>query len=286
MPSTEVINLGDAFGTDSETRAFAERYLRVQHTDLLFADAAILVEGTAERMLVPLFIERYFKELGERYISFLDIGGSHAHRLRPFIERLGIPTVIITDIDPVRLEKDAKGRPVYKAAHNNGHDDLVCGNDTLTSWHPKLAALADMANPSEDHLVWKGASGLKVRFAWQVPVASAGDAWPSAFEDSFILTNIAWFKELGTSPPATSKSTKAVRGVLGKVVNTVADYPDHAELASKLHDLIHRSFDKGEFAAAVFEHMSARPDIACPEYIFNALKWLQKELDPSTKGSM
>jgi predicted ATP-dependent endonuclease of OLD family len=55
-PSTEVVNLGDAFGKDVETRVFAERYFQVQHTDLLFADAAVFVEGTAERMLVPLFI--------------------------------------------------------------------------------------------------------------------------------------------------------------------------------------------------------------------------------------
>ncbi len=55
-PSTEVVNLGDAFGNDVETRTFAERYFQVQHTDLLFADAAVFVEGTAERMLVPLFI--------------------------------------------------------------------------------------------------------------------------------------------------------------------------------------------------------------------------------------
>ncbi|MGC5821014.1 AAA family ATPase, partial [Ralstonia pseudosolanacearum] len=59
-PSTEVVNLGDAFGDDNQTRTFAERYFQVQHTDLLFADAAVFVEGTAERMLVPLFIERDF----------------------------------------------------------------------------------------------------------------------------------------------------------------------------------------------------------------------------------
>src|SRR5574343_469632 len=69
MPSSDVIDLATAFGTDKETRTFAERYFRVQHTDLLFADAAIFVEGAAERMLVPLFIERDFLDLDKRYIS-------------------------------------------------------------------------------------------------------------------------------------------------------------------------------------------------------------------------
>ena len=93
-PITEVVNLANVFGDDKKTREFAERYFRVQHTDLLFANAAIFVEGVAERMLVPLFMERDFKALNSRYVSFLDIGGSHAHRLKPLVERLRIPTVI------------------------------------------------------------------------------------------------------------------------------------------------------------------------------------------------
>lgn len=109
MPTTEVVNLGQVFGDDTKTRQFAERYFRVQHTDLLFANAAIFVEGVAERMLVPLFIERDFEELNSRYVSFLDIGGSHAHRLKPLVERLRIPTVVITDIDPCE-EKEGKAK--------------------------------------------------------------------------------------------------------------------------------------------------------------------------------
>ena len=105
MPTTEVVNLGSVFGGDELTRRFAERYFRVQHTDLLFANAAIFVEGVAERMLVPLFMERDFKELNTRYVSFLDIGGSHAHRLQPLVEKLRIPTVIITDADPMEVKK-------------------------------------------------------------------------------------------------------------------------------------------------------------------------------------
>ncbi|MEN3752280.1 TOPRIM nucleotidyl transferase/hydrolase domain-containing protein [Mangrovibacter sp. SLW1] len=59
-------------------------------------------------MLLPLFIERDFATLNSRYLSFLDIGGSHAHRLRSLVERLRIPTVIITDIDPV---EERPGKP-------------------------------------------------------------------------------------------------------------------------------------------------------------------------------
>jgi hypothetical protein len=284
MPSTEVVNLGEAFGTDTETRAFAERYFRVQHTDLLFADAAVFVEGTAERMLVPLFVDRDYAELSKRYVSLLDIGGSHAHRLQPLVERLGIPTVVIADVDPVKLEKDTKGREYRKAVHIGDKTGLECGNDTLTSWHPKIKDISGLEKPDPDHLVWKGDSGLKVRFAWQLPIASASGQWPSSFEDSLILSNLAWFQELAKQLGAgAGKKKHKVRGALGKVVTIVADNPDHADLNRELHELLHGSFSKGDFAASIFESINAEADIACPAYIADALQWLQAQLYPATK---
>lgn len=199
MPTTEVINLAEVFGDDKKTRQFAERYFRVQHTDLLFANAAIFVEGVAERMLLPLFIERDFTELNSRYVSFLDIGGSHAHRLKPLIEKLRIPTVIITDIDPCE-EQEGKpkknGDPTKKlvAVANIEQSGLQCGNPTLRGWHPKLQKFDDFKTPTKDQLVWNEIEDCHVYFAWQLPITKADNCWPSTFEDSLVLTNVSCFK--------------------------------------------------------------------------------------------
>ena len=223
-PSTQVVNLGDAFGEDAPTRTFAERYFQVQHTDLLFADAAIFVEGTAERMLVPLFIERDFPKLAKKYVSFLDIGGSHAHRLKPLVERLGIPTIVITDLDPVLPTRTDKGRLVRAAVHIAGQEKLECGNDTLTSWHPMLAEFQAFGKPTPAQLVWTSDTGVQVRFAWQLPVAAASEQWPSSFEDSLVLSNIDWFKALEEEvDPITAAKVKH-RGTLAKVIGLVLDY--------------------------------------------------------------
>ena len=71
---------------------------------MFFADAVILVEGPAERILIPHFIRQNFPHLTSCYISLLEIGGSHAHRLRPLIENLGLTSLIITDIDSFKKE--------------------------------------------------------------------------------------------------------------------------------------------------------------------------------------
>ena len=286
MPTTEVVHLAEVFGDDKKTRQFAERYLRIQHTDLLFANAAIFVEGVAERMLVPLFIERYFKELNSRYISFVDIGGSHAHRLKPLIEKLRIPTVIITDIDPCE-EREGKpkknGEPTKKlvAVANTGQSGLKSGNPTLRCWHPKLQQLDDYKTPKKEQLVWNEIQDCHVYFAWQLPIDSTNNCWPSTFEDSLVLTNISWFKGLMEEKfDENGEEIEVPKGALGSVSKRAVEAKNHDQLLSDLHTLMHGSFNKGDFSASIFELVSSGEDIECPKYIADALTWLQEQLEP------
>lgn len=295
-PSTEIVDLGEVFGSDDDTRQFAERYFRVQHTDLLFANAAIFVEGVAERMLVPLFMELKYEKLNSRYVSFLDIGGSHAHRLKPLVEKLRIPTVVITDIDPTEETVAANGRKYWTATANTGQAGLRCGNATLREWHPKLQNVEDFRAPTADNLTWTGVPDCKVRFAWQLPVAEAGDQWPTTFEDSLILTNIDWFKGLNrlaeeaetdkgkgkekVEDEDKGKKLKPPTGALAAAAKEVAGAAAPAELLTALHQLMRGSFSKGDFAASIFERVAAGAEVTCPKYIADALAWLQDELDP------
>jgi predicted ATP-dependent endonuclease of OLD family len=282
MPATEVVNLGQVFGSDDATRQFAERYFRVQHTDLLFANAAIFVEGVAERMLVPLFIERDYEALNKRYVSFLDIGGSHAHRLKPLVEKLRIPTIVITDIDPVEVTTGAKGQPVRKAVANTGQPGLECGNATLRNWHPKLIKLDDFKTPTPENLTWSEVPECLVRFAWQLPISEADNTWPSSFEDSLILSNVPWFREIAEEKEDEhGKKIKPPTGALGAAASTVSETKTNSELAAALHELMHNSFSKGDFAASIFEKIAAGESIACPKYIADALVWLQTQLEPT-----
>ena len=272
MPVSEVVNLADVFGNDTVTRSFAERYFQVQHTDLLFADAAIFVEGTAERMLVPFFIERDFHDLRSRYLSILDVGGSHAHRLRPIIERLGIPTIVITDIDPVRVTQSDSRKLVRKAEVIEAPEELECGNDTLLSWHPRIKRLNDFKKSTCTPSIWTGDNGCQVRFAWQMPIPKGGP-WPSSFEDAFILTNIDWFR-----------SQTDAKGALGSAARTVAGSSNSNELNHALHNLLRGSFNKGDFATTLFERLCVGETLQCPAYIYDALTWLQQELQPTSNG--
>lgn len=145
IPSTNVVNLTNIFGSDWETKRFVTRYIKLNHCDLFFADAAILIEGDAERILMPHFISKH-EHLTQSYMCILAIGGSHAYRLRPLIESLCIPTLIITDLDPVQEDSDKKRSVRFPSKLNAGQK--TC-NNTLKTWIPKQESIDKLLSATE-----------------------------------------------------------------------------------------------------------------------------------------
>ena len=191
IPTARVINLSQTFGDHDETTKFATRYLRTTHCDLFFADAAILVEGSAERMLIPHFIRVKFPKLDQSYISLLEIGGAHAHRLKPLLDTLGLLSLVVTDLDSIHKTDIAKARPERGKGYRTG-------NTTLKDWVPKKEPLDDLFDLSDDEK--QTADGL-VRVAYQCPITveykeDEGEdaAIPYTFEDSLALSNLALFR--------------------------------------------------------------------------------------------
>ena len=53
------------------------KFLDVTRSDMLFADKVILVEGIAEKLLLPLFMERCGYSFEDEFVSIVEIGGKH-----------------------------------------------------------------------------------------------------------------------------------------------------------------------------------------------------------------
>ena len=193
IPTATVINLSETFGSENETSKFAKRYLRTTHCDLFFADAAILVEGSAERMLIPHFVRSSkFDVLNRSYISLLEIGGAHAHRLRPLLETLGLLSLIITDLDSICMDKSNKAFPEQGKS-------LRSGNRTLKDWLPEKEKLDELLALTPEQ---KSTEDGYIRVAYQFPICvefkeneTQEKAIPYTFEDSLALTNIELFSE-------------------------------------------------------------------------------------------
>ncbi len=155
----------------SDTLAFLKRYLRLTHCDLFFADAAILVEGAAEKLLLPSMIEQAANRLRTCYLTVLEVGGAYAHRFEGLLAFLRIPYLIITDLDSVQ----PTGYPstcradVIGARTSNASLKKICGKQTvaeLIALQPadKIDATKDRCVAFEcDVLVIEGANQLAMR---------------------------------------------------------------------------------------------------------------------------
>jgi predicted ATP-dependent endonuclease of OLD family len=259
--TTTVINLSKTFGEETETSKFATRYLKTTHCDLFFADAVILVEGPAEKILVPSFIKRHQK-LHNCYISLLEIGGSHAHTLRPLIENIGIVTLVITDLDSIgAVGNNGKVQPEKGKA-------LRTGNDTLKTWLPKLSDLDQLLElPDSDKQDDKGL----VRVAYQTAIKFGEDSnsiltYPYTFEDSLVLTNKTSFSALTET-----------KGLL-KQMAVAAQITDPKQAAEKLFDAITaKGAKKAEFALELLYYKDPEL-VTVPKYISDGLAWLENKL--------
>lgn len=61
----------------SEAKKHLAKFLDVTRSDMLFADKVILVEGIAERLLLPYFMEKCGYAYEDEHVSIVEIGGKH-----------------------------------------------------------------------------------------------------------------------------------------------------------------------------------------------------------------
>jgi len=265
-PSAVVVNLSGVFGTGDETSKFAVRYLKTTHCDLFFADAVIMVEGPAERILLPHFINSHFKSLSSKYITILEIGGSHAHRLRPLVEEMGLHTLVITDMDSIESDGNAKALP----ARGKG---LRTRNTTLKEWVPcenKLDTLLDLSSDK------KVSSDKLTRVAYQYPINIVVDdkekeVIPYTFEDALVFSNLQIFKNNFDDAIGLIKS---IKGAIEK--------PTIEETCKNIFETLGKTSKKAEMALELLWYKE--PDsLMTPKYIKDGLEWLLEQLDYKSK---
>ena len=265
IPIACVVNLENAFGADPDTKRFVTRYLRITHCDLLFADAAVLIEGPAERILVPNFINcrAEFAKLSESYITWLEIGGSHAHKLRSLIEKIGLTTLVITDIDCC----DAAGA---SAPPLRGSGQTT-RNETLRTWWPVIKELEPLLDkPENEKVKTYPDERFSVRVAYQSPIqvtfkGDVGEALSYTLEDAIVMENLDLFRDLPGS------------GLIAKFRAAIASSADLKVLSGALKTALDRG-GKAEFALDLLEIEDPLALIP-PAYIRDGLLWLAGMLE-------
>jgi predicted ATP-dependent endonuclease of OLD family len=289
--TTTVLNLSSFQpGEHPKDRDFLQRYLKLTHCDLFFADAALLVEGNVERLLLPLMIEKVAPALCSASVCILEVGGAFGHRFKELIEFLGISTLLITDLDSVletadqasEEEDQEKEFEIPSVAESHApqkkyggtclaeEPGAVSANQTLLQWLPKKRTIQELleATVPEKTANIAGLDGVAVRVAYQtrIPVTWNGvsaSLCGRTLEEAFGLENAEWCQE-------------AERQGVGLRLKTVPPTP--GELATGLHKRVTgRNFDKTKFALEILSRKSEEWHV--PVYIKEGLEWLADEVD-------
>lgn len=266
VPVSTVVNLSQVFGEGTETERFVTRYLRAQHADLFFADAAILVEGPAERMLIPNFIRAHYQVLHQSYVTLLEIGGSHAHRLRPLIEHLGLLTLIVTDLDSLTGVGGSSAQPALGAGQKTN-------NATLKTWVPALDDVDELmgATPVVKTSIDAGDTLFAVRAAYQIPVevtmpgaVTKETAYPYTFEDALVFENLDFFAAF------------VGWGLSAKFRDAIAKGGGATAVGARMYAVL-KNGKKAEFALDVLMADNFN-DLKVPQYIAEGLEWLLEQM--------
>jgi len=233
--------------TPEEHRKFLRQYLTLTRCDLFFADKAVLIEGTSERLLLPVIIDKLEQaepgqptKLSSQYVTTMEVGGAHAHIFFALLDFLELRTLIITDFDSVTVKHTAC--PVHKGSSTS--------NACLKSWfgNGDCSPAALLAKDDASKV-----NRLR-RIAFQQPEAE-GRPCGRTFEDAFMLANSAMFAIHGATPD---------------------------EQAQCAWDKL-RTIKKSEFA---LKHAIDDITWTPPRYILDGLRWLALDGIPDAAAAL
>lgn len=312
--TSDVLNLSVFYdSTDPNIRTFLERYLKLAHCDLFFADAAVLVEGNVERLLLPQMIETAAPRLQSTYLTILEIGGAFGYRFKSLIEFLGLTTLIITDLDSVfgpAAQADGEGGAEVKADGPADEGENAAQEEPNLAWEeededeetapaaaekPGKACIAGhqgAATSNQTLLQWLPKCGT-VEALWAV---TADDKTQTRANDSDALvrvayqcrTDVTWRDDTAALAGRTLEEAFALenlewcqhkdrRPLQLRIAKN--DEKTLTELVRRIHTRVQaKSFSKTDFALAL---LAEDPTTwVVPEYIADGLRWLEAAIAP------
>ena len=213
-------------------------------------------------MLIPYYLENREK-LGKYYISVFNINGAHGYLYRNLVEALGIPVVIITDLD-IKREKlkneDGEKSEKKDTSQITSLNQRETTNKTIENFYGKN----DISDIHENIII------DNVYLSYQGKIAGY---YATSFEEAFILTNF---------------DNKILNEVLAElkpdiyknIVTEENNYEQNKNNSYLWQDKLGKV--KGEFASKLLYKIvneECKNDIPkLPKYITDGLTWLEKKL--------
>lgn len=266
----------------AEAKAHLTKFLDVTRSDMLFSDKVILVEGIAEKLLLPLFMEICGCAYEDEHISIVEIGGKHFKYFIELFNRNAVKKKVlcITDKDFKWIDFDGdsnlRSYSEYESNEPTHITDLkkrfpienfhICTQSMGGRTFEDEFFLANIKNEATATIVFKKAISDTV----------------NEFFDKYGFDLTAWESHIEEMD---GRSRKAVRKFLdaykSRIDNSPKRIPDYEKLIFAEIFLNYAKDKKGDIALGILTDKSLMNEdgsskLVVPHYIQEGLKWLLK----------
>lgn len=233
--ATEAVSTADIELSEEEI-ADLERYIDVSRGELLFARGVILVEGDAEKFLIPVLAKNRGYDLDELGISVCSISGTNFY---PYLVLIGprgmnLPVAAFTDYDP-RSEKEPLGP-------NRVVNQMMAALVDDETWEAN--EFKDLLKMAQDYGAFMNTHTLEV------------DLFKSGLHSEF----------------AEAMSTLGHNEIMQKRMKDWVDNKNSLEADIFLDDI--KTVGKGRFAQRLASIITKSRTTSCPGYIVKGVKYV------------
>ncbi len=254
------------------------KFLDVTKSDMLFASKVILVEGIAEKLLLPKFMDKLGCPYEDDHISIVEIGGKHFDHFLNFFANNPIEKKVLCITD-----KD------YKLTDNN--DELENISHYLDFVPPHVKKLNETFS-NNNNIKIKHQTGLGKTFEDEMFITNYNKiscingcrllriAMGETLHN-FIDDNCLSFEKWNSNrDDIDGRSKEKIHKVLDVFYNAISKDPHHKDEYEKLFFanlfLSYAKDKKGDVALQILTNDNLINSIEVPEYIKEGLEWLLK----------
>lgn len=264
--NVKVINLNDdsiikktARKVVNENLSFIKKHITLGATELFFSDAIIIVEGVTEYKLLKYYLQEECEELDEFYISILCLGGAHAKMYDGLIKMLGIPTLIITDVD-LKLKKSKNKDEKYNRINCDNLVNATIKNETINYYKDNNCNVQEILMLGQFQI-----DNLFITFQHEVYEKSDEKIYATSFEEALILSNQNNEKFI--------KALKSLKPEVLKPINKKNIFKKSTEIQNNLNNV------KSDFAdTLLYQKITNQLNFKFPEYINVGINFLKEQL--------
>ena len=264
----------------NDAKQHLSKFLDVTRSDMLFADKVILVEGIAEKLLMPIFMDACGCSYEDEHISIVEIGGKHFEH---FVElyngnAVNKKVLCVTDRDFKWIDDDGKLKS-FKTYQNEevSHIKKLKDRFTIENFHICTQTLG--GKTFEDELLLANMDNSDIAKIFFKKAICDG------LEDFFEKHNFDITTWIADVEDIDGRSRKVIDRYLKAYNERIDTAPENAKFYEKIifaeMFLHYAKSKKGEVALSLLTDKALYNEdettkIAVPDYIQEGLKWLMQ----------